>query len=196
MAKLLGFVVASAVVFSYLRSVTTSLRPPALMSGSLRKTRELMTPLIVDVAGSSFVVAGNCSSIFSVTALSGTDTELPPLTPVTVIETKGMTTISSAWLQKTVKGFLDRDDVFNQGFMPHLLFKTPSAEEEPSMADDMQTLLRSWGSTTHFLQSKDFISSGPYVFLPSRICQVFRLFPDSQSAFMHGLVQNGDDPMR
>ena len=155
-----------------------------------------MTPLVVDVAGSSFVIAGSCWSSFSVTATSNTDSELPPSTPVTVIETKGVAKISSAWLQKTVKGFLDRDDVFNVGFMPHVLFETHSAEEEPSMADDMQPLLHSWGTTVHFLQSKKFIPSGPYVFFPSRICQVFRLFPDPQSAFMHGLVQTGDDSMR
>ena len=194
--NLLGFLVASAVAFSYLRSVTTSFRPPALMSGSLRKSQRPMTPLVVDVAGSSFVIAGKCWSSFSVTASSGTDNELPPSTPVTVIETKGVTKLSSTWLQETVKGFLDRDDVFNEGFMPHLLFKTPSAEEVPSMADDMQPLLRFWGSTAHVLQSKDSIPSGPYVFFPSRICQVFRLFPDPQSAFMHGLVQTGDDSMR
>ena len=155
-----------------------------------------MTPVTVDVAGSLFLIAGKCWSSFSITTLSSTDAQLPPSTPVTVIETKGVTNINSAWLQKTVKDFLERDDVLNQGFITHLLFKTPSTSEKPSIANDMQPLLHDWGSTAHLLQIEDVIPPGPYVFFPSRLCHVFRLLPDPQSAFMHGVVQNGDDPMR
>ena len=154
-----------------------------------------VTTTVVRVGDVSYLVSGECYTSFTSSIANDEDLRITASTPVTVINMQNDRTIDSSWLEEMIKSFLATDDVFNPGFLSRVLLKGSSSSQRPSLSDDAKAVLAKWGATADFIESESNIPSGPHMILASKIlqlCQVFRLYPDPQLAFMYGTIPSED----
>ena len=112
-----------------------------------------------------------------------------------IINMQNAHAVDSSWLEGKIKSFRITDDVFNEGFLSRVLFKGSSSSQRSTLSDGAKAVLAKWGATANFIESESYIASGPRIILaskPLRLCQVFRLYPDPQLAFMYGTVLSED----
>ena len=194
---MLGFVASSACIYSHLPWGVISTRTPPKMtiSKSLSSLHHPVTTTVVRVGDVSYLVSGQCYTSFTSSITDDEDLQFTASTPVTVINLQNERTVDSSWLEGKIKIFLTTDDVFNEGFLSRVLLKGSSSSQRPSLSDDAKAVLAKWGATANFIESENNIPSGPHMILASktlRLCQVFRLYPDPQLAFMYGTVPSED----
>ncbi|KAK0511039.1 hypothetical protein JMJ35_006591 [Cladonia borealis] len=154
-----------------------------------------VTITVVRVGDVSYLVSGECYTSFTSSIADDDDLQITASTPVTVINLQNERTIDSSWLEGKIKSFLTMGDVFNEDFLSRVLLKGSSSSQRPSLSDDAKAVLAKWGATGDFIESESNIRSGPHMILASktlRLCQVFRLYPDPQLAFMYGTVPSED----
>ena len=154
-----------------------------------------VTTTVVRVHDVSYLVSGECYTSFTSSIADDEDLRITASTPVTVINMQNERVIDSSWLEEKIKLFLATDDVLNPGFLSRVLLKGYSSSQRPSLSDDAKAVLAQEGATAHFIESESNIPSGPHMLLASKslqLCQVFRLYPDPQLAFMYGTVPSED----
>ena len=153
-----------------------------------------VTTSVVRVGDISYLISGECYTSFTSIA-DDEDFQLTASTPVTVINMQNEHAIDSSWLEGKIRSFLNTDDVFNEGFLSRVLLKGSSSSQRPTLSDGAKAVVAKWGATANFIESESNIPSGPHMILvskPLRLCQVFRLYPDPQLAFMYGTVPSED----
>ena len=164
------------------------------ISKSSPSSHHPVTTTIVRVGDVSYLVFGECYTSFTSSIADDEDLRITASTPVTVINMQNERTIDSSCLEEKIKSFL-ATDVFNLGFLSRVLLKGCSRSQCPLLSDDAKAVLAKWGSTADFIESESKIPSGPHMVLVPKIlqlCQVFRLYPDPQLAFMYGTVPSED----
>ena len=161
----------------------------------VRSLHHPVTTTVVQVGDVSYLVSAECYTSFTSSIADDADLQITASTPVTVINMKNERTIDSSWLEEKIRSFLTTDDVFNEGFLSRVLLKGSSSSQRPSLSDNAKAVLAKWGASADFIESESNIPSGPHMMLASntlRLCQVFRLYPDPQLAFMYGTVPSED----
>lgn len=197
LASVFGFVASSACIYSHLPWGILSTRPSpkTTIFKSSPSLHHPVTTTVVQVGEVSYLVSAECYTSFTSSIADDEDLQFTASTPVTVINMKNKRTIDSSWLEGKIRSFLTTDDVFNEGFLSRVLLKGSSSSQRPSLSDDAKAVLAKWGATADFIESESNIPSGPHMILASntlRLCQVFRLYPDPQLAFMYGTVPSED----
>ncbi|VUC33773.1 unnamed protein product [Clonostachys rosea] len=115
--------------------------------------------------------------------------------------TPGSPSSLSSFLNKTLSLWLATDDVFSKDFLKHV-YIVPSAPATLTVGDtdELDILFKEWGVTTaHLLDLADDgcpWMPGPYVNSGSVFHAVWRLFPDTNGAFMFPTVPTEQDPRR
>ena len=150
---------------------------------------------VVRVGDVSYLISGECYTSITSDIADDEDLQITASTPVTVINIQNTHAVDSSWLEGKIKSFLTTDDVFNEGFLGRVLLKGSSSSQRPTLSDGAKAVLAKCGATASFIESESNIPSGPLMILaskPLRLCQVFRLYPDPQLAFMYGTVPSED----
>ena len=117
-----------------------------------------------------------------------------PPSYVTVILVFDAQQVSEEWLRKTIENYKTIDDVFRNEFLTGVIFAAKRAELEVTAT--AQNLLRSLGNgwiEIHDLNLVDSVPApGPYMTNGRELLEVFRLYDDTQGAFMTGLISDAD----
>jgi Amidase len=95
-------------------------------------------------------------------------------------------------LQSFIADARDSDDVFQESFLQHVLFLSKVTNRPISLGEGVETLLQSYGNERiDLLYLKDDIvdalPTGPYVAHQKHLWQPWRIYSDTQSAFMVSL---------
>lgn len=94
--------------------------------------------------------------------------------------------ITESWMQESVQKYKSTDDVFHEAFLSGVIFH--GASEDVEIADNAQDFLSKLG--TQWIQYMPPTSPaqnllpGPYVLVGNRLRDVWRLFDDTNGAFM------------
>ena len=92
-----------------------------------------------------------------------------------------------------ISGYKEYDDVFSAKFLKSILLVTT----EQTVAAEVLRLFGSWGCrTVYLIPPKEALLEGPLFFSSSGIFKAWRLYPDTQEAFVMSTVPVQGDPMR
>ncbi|KAF2501485.1 amidase signature enzyme [Lophium mytilinum] len=108
---------------------------------------------------------------------------------VTVVLTPQGQIPNQTWVDNNFKEWYASDDVFHHDFLANVVFV--SAETEPAgltqMSDHMRhTWNTSWCTSVPQTSVGPEVSSGPYVFWNGQLCKAYRLYDDTNQAFIVG----------
>ncbi len=101
-----------------------------------------------------------------------------------------------------IAAFYDNDDVFSEDFLTDtVIVQVDQPEEAPAIQwADVHRLVGRGGSwhPVHILQVEDTqLPQGPYFLSPGNLLfQAWRLYPDTQDAFVSTFVPAGDDALQ
>lgn len=108
---------------------------------------------------------------------------------LTVIDVKEETWITEDWLRQKVMSYRSSDDVFCDAFMIGVVFtqgtRMPKVSAEAS--DYMKSLGNTWFKITAARQSP-----GPYLTFGGQLFEVYRVYDDTQGAFMTGIFPSNE----
>lgn len=94
-------------------------------------------------------------------------------------------------LEKAHLSYQQRDDVFCDAFLNHVLL----VSDAPTVDEPVRDLLASWGCLTIFqLPSTENVRSGPYFFSTCGLYSAWRIFPDDKDAFVLSTIPSQADP--
>lgn len=104
-----------------------------------------------------------------------------------MIDVDEETCITEVWLRQKVVSYRSSDDVFCDAFMSGVLFT--QGTEEPKISagasDYMESLGTTWREITPAICSP---SPGPYFTSGGQLFDAYRLYDDTQGAFMAGIL--------
>jgi hypothetical protein len=161
-----------------------------------------MAKLIATVGTSRYLVSSKpCISLRAIPHEDFEQLMKPPRppTPATLIVIRGIDSISSSWLKKTVETMVAVDDVFCEDFLSTILFLSSMEDTTPALDNDAKILLKSWGSiitSPCYTKRASMLSSGPYFLWGMDVHKIHKLYPDPYGAFTYGVVQSDEDPTR
>jgi hypothetical protein len=157
---------------------------------------------IHSIGTSTYLVPSESTASIKVLHLTNGDIEevfeQPPM-PVTIINVNQCDSISSFWLDEKFRTMLAEDDVFCREFLSFVFLQFNLRETPPPLDDNLDIMLKSWGISAkqvRYMISSRVVPSGPYFLSGPEIHRVFKLCLDPCGAFVCGVVQSEDDPMR
>jgi hypothetical protein len=111
--------------------------------------------------------------------------------PATVINVERQL-IDEEWLKSELNRMDSKDDVFNLGFTPIILFNCGTGMVKVTL--DGELYLNSIGTSWfESLQTTVKVPSGPYVWHLGHIFKVWRLHSDPNGAFIQSVIQNSTE---
>ena len=110
----------------------------------------------------------------------------------TVIALDGHTTVTSMWLCRELDRYRSADDVFCDAFLTGVILTGASDPCGITISPDAWQLLGSlgttWAEVLRFVDTGHFPKPGPYVASDGVLLEIFRLYDDTQGAFMSSVV--------
>jgi len=157
---------------------------------------------IHSIGTSTYLVCSESTTSIKVLHLTNGDIEevfeQPPM-PVTIINVNQCDSISSLWLDQKFRTMLAEDDVFCREFLSFVFLQFNHRETPPPLDGNLEIILELWGISAkqvRYMISSHVVPSGPYFLSGSEVHRVFKLCHDPCGAFVCGVVQSEDDPMR
>lgn len=128
----------------------------------------------------------------------------PPWTPgpATLFVFDSNRNLTADMLKSKIGSWLQSDDVFNTNFLRDVYFLFPGEPEASKVSSVVESVLSSWGSSAAHIISlgpQDNATNwkaGPYFASPQGLRPAWRLFPDTQGAFVFPVVPSPDNPRR
>lgn len=112
---------------------------------------------------------------------------------LTVFEFLGQGPVTRAWIARALKEYNDRDDVWRPEFLAAALFWHTSAQKLEIEKEAIE-LLQEQGAAaiaTHQTSKEGCaILAGPYHYSAGILRPVWRLYADTQGAFLHSLIHD------
>ena len=107
---------------------------------------------------------------------------------MTAIALEGQRQVSGAWLQEALDNFRSFDDVFRNEFLQVVVFLSDHPEEVQIM-EDAQAFLQSQSTEKVCLYtSSEGVKQGLFVAARGKLASVYKLYDDTQGAFLHSLI--------
>ncbi|KAL8833097.1 MAG: hypothetical protein Q9170_004506 [Blastenia crenularia] len=116
--------------------------------------------------------------------------EKEPDTLFTVINVDQETWITEDWLRQTIVRYRSADDVFRDAFLYGVVFNTQDTKKSrlsPEASDYLDSLGNSWVQMTPAAPSP-----GPYLAFKGQLFEAYRLYDDTQGAFVTGVLPSTD----
>ncbi|EPS36390.1 hypothetical protein H072_10096 [Dactylellina haptotyla CBS 200.50] len=119
--------------------------------------------------------------------------EIDGVTAVTYISTTN-SQIDGEFLKKWKTDFETKDDVFNKEFLKTIVIEH-TAGKNFKIGDEAQGILKAWGSqlVVSEAESSESLPSGPYFFTADAAHQAWRLYEDTNAAFVLSLTAKDGD---
>ncbi|ETS80715.1 hypothetical protein PFICI_08244 [Pestalotiopsis fici W106-1] len=118
--------------------------------------------------------------------------EIPTPAPVTVL-TLPEQFVTASWLNNTISGFLDQDDVYTKGFLSAFYIQ---GHHNVSFADDAHQLIQSLGVENIFRADSSCnvtLPDGPYFATYAGLHRAWRLYDDFTNSFVLASVPSAND---
>jgi hypothetical protein len=113
------------------------------------------------------------------------------LVPVSVVVFPDGSDVSAGALSTIVDSYLQGDDVFSRSFLEHIYLLTDRQSEPLKLDHSYSTILEDWGTQSVHVVRADANESprgGPYFASNKGLRQAWRLFGDTNGAFIFPLV--------
>ncbi|KAF2676238.1 amidase signature enzyme [Lentithecium fluviatile CBS 122367] len=111
---------------------------------------------------------------------------------VTVLE-RTTSNIASGWLERSIKGHLQSDDVLRREFLEHIVV-TGTTDPRCDWEIETNIVSQTWGTkSVRSAAEVEPIVAGPYLVSAGLPWQILRLFHDSQKAFLVALYPSNED---
>ncbi|KAI1118268.1 amidase-like protein [Nemania sp. NC0429] len=142
----------------------------------------LRTTSVIQLGDKAFAIQGQCDYEVRLT-------DSPHLDTLTCFVPHGTSPLKYQ-LEKAYLSYQQKDDVFCDAFLSHvLLVSDESAVDEPVM-----DLLASWGCLVIFqLPGTENVLPGPYFFSACGLYSAWRIFPDDKNAFILSTIPTQGD---
>lgn len=109
-----------------------------------------------------------------------------------MIALEGRTKVTKDWLCGELERYRSTDDVFCDDFLSGVIFAGAVINSKPDISPDAYQLLKSlgtkWMEVPSFLDVGNNLLPGPYLACNQVLLEVFRLYDDTQGAFMNSIV--------
>ncbi|KAL9013658.1 MAG: hypothetical protein Q9173_001652 [Seirophora scorigena] len=107
----------------------------------------------------------------------------------TVINVKPETRVTEEWLRKKLASYRSTDDVFCDEFLTWVLF-TGIPAEESRISPGARHYMESMGITYKIIPAA--ASPGPYLACAGQLLEIYRLYDDTQGAFVTSILPSND----
>lgn len=115
-----------------------------------------------------------------------------PPSYATVIPLNRNRRVTYTWLRQTLEIYRSTDDVFRDEFLSGVIFTGVTSGTSLDISPEAELLLKSLGMSWHEEFDVDAADNtplpGPYVVAEQHLLEIFRLYTDSQGAFMNSLI--------
>ena len=109
-----------------------------------------------------------------------------------MIALDGHTTVTRDWLSGVLDRYRSADDVFCDAFLRGVIFTGASDRSNITILPDAWQLLISlgttWTDTLNLADAGEIPKPGPYIASDQVLLEIFRLYDDTQGAFMNSVV--------
>ena len=104
------------------------------------------------------------------------------------VEGKGF--VGGEFIKKELARYRSVDDVFREEFLSGVIFTEVDAgfEVTPEAIELLKSLETTWIEVLEYGTTKDTPAPGPYITYEGQLLEVFRLYDDTQGAFVTSVV--------